>query len=317
MNFCTKLTSEINFEPSSIQPCCDVHKIEVPQFPFRGGYLDMDAYAKHLVMVLNRLQDNNDKLCRPCPQLVKNTNQSSHAINVYFQAVSINMHRHLCNCRCVYCKLWQTHKNDGYPILPVLQSMEEQKVLHPECAFSWGGGEPSILSDFEEASLWIKAHDWWQHIHTSGLRFSPAIAALLHEQRGEINISLDCGSAETYRKVKGVDGFDKVCANLGQYADKAAHPALLILKYIIFDMNNSIAEIEAFLRLCVQLGVNRVQYSLNFIELRGNGPSQKTLLGAAFFAHHAAQLGLLADAFFIPEKWQTRIDALRVEYFER
>lgn len=73
----------------------------------------------------------------------------------------------------------------------------------PWPVFSWGGGEPSILKGFEEASLWVTERRYWQNVHTNALRFSPAIAFLPQAQRGEINISLDSGTAETSQKVKG------------------------------------------------------------------------------------------------------------------
>ena len=138
----------------------------------------MAAYATHIQKCFQRLQTTGDTLCRGCPQLREIADNAIDSIRIQFQTVSINMHCHLCNCKCVYCDLWRG-KGEGYPILPVLQSLHEQHVLHPRCFFSWGGSEPSILRDFDEASLWIKEHGWWQYVHTSCLRFSPAIATLL------------------------------------------------------------------------------------------------------------------------------------------
>ena len=64
------------------------------------------------------------------------------------------------------------------------------------------------------------------------------------------------------------------------------------LKYIIFELNNNPAEIKAFLAFCAQLGISNVQYSLNFQELNGAGPSLKTLLGAAFFQFLATEMNM-------------------------
>ena len=46
MKFCLNLCNDINFEPDAVQPCCNVHAIAVPRFPFTGGRLDMAAYAR-------------------------------------------------------------------------------------------------------------------------------------------------------------------------------------------------------------------------------------------------------------------------------
>ena len=152
-------------------------------------------------------------------------------------------------------------------------------------------------------------------MHTSCLRFSPAIAALLRSGRGGVNVSLDSGSPSTYERVKGLNGFARVCENLERYMSGAFMPDNVHLKYILFELNNSPAEIRAFLALCSQLGISNVQYSLNFHELNGAGPSLKTLLGAAFFQFLATEMSMKCAPSFIPRQWQQAIDELRAEHF--
>lgn len=317
MKFCPMLFCDINLEPASVQPCCNVHGCDVPSFPFSGGNLDMGAYAAHIENSYHRLQKSDDTLCRGCPKLAEiSTPPAQPGAHLHFNSVSINTHRYLCNCKCVYCNLWkQRERGTGYPVLPVLKSLEAQHALDPHCFFSWGGGEPSILKDFEAASLWVTKKGYWQNIHTNALRFSPAIAFLLHEQRGEINISLDSGSPAIYQKVKGVDGFAQVCKSIDRYIAEAATPTAVTLKYIIFDSNNTIPEITGFFDLCTRFGITNVEFSLDFRELNGHGPSQKTLLAAAFFAARATALGLRCIPFFIPPREQARIQELQKRYF--
>lgn len=316
MKLCPMLLNDINLEPASLQPCCDVHGCEVPAFPFSGGKVDMQAYAAHIANCLRRLQEKDDRLCRGCPSLREIPDAQVPDLKIEFKTVSINAHRYLCNCKCVYCELWKHRERGlGYPVLPVLKSLASQQALAANCFFSWGGGEPSILKDFEEASLWVTRRGFWQNVHTNALRFSPAIAFLLQERRGEINISLDSGTAETYQKIKGIDGFAAVTGSLGRYAEAAGDSQAISLKYIIFETNNSIPEITRFFDLCVQFGIKRVQFSLDFREVNGSGPSEKTLLAAAFFASRAAALGLSCTPFFITPKYLEKIAALQKEYF--
>ena len=310
MQYCRFLVQDINLEPAAVQPCCDVHGVEVPHFPFAGGYLDMSAYAAHVAKCLERLHTDGDRLCRGCHELatLEGTEDSDRVLSVGpFRSVSINAHRYLCNCRCVYCTLWRGG-HAGYPVLPVLKSLHAQQVLHSDCVFSWGGGEPSLLHDFEESSAWIRGHGWWQYIHTNALRFSPAIAELLRLGRGVINVSLDSGSPEVYHRVKGVPRFDQVCDHLKRYMEAAAHKDDIRLKYIIFEPNNSPVEVEKFFSICSRLGVSVVEYSLNFKELNGAGPSENTLICAAFFQARARALGLSCVPFFVPPQWQTAIE---------
>ena len=318
MKFCSMLYRDINLEPASVQPCCDVHGCEVPAFPFSGGSLDMRAYTAHVENCVRRLQDKDDRLCKGCPQLGESSPRALDGKTPRFRSVSINTHRYLCNCKCVYCNLWKhRERGTGYPVLPVLESLAEQDALEPGCLISWGGGEPSILKDFEEASQWATGKGFWQNVHTNALRFSPAIAHLLREGRGEINISLDSGSAETYQKVKGVDGFAAVRQSLARYAEASANPRCVTLKYIIFEANNSIPEITRFFELCTALGISSIQYSFDFREVNRQGPSQKTLLAAAFFGSRAAALGFSCQPVFIPPALRDQIAALEQRYFPR
>ena len=315
MKLCPMFFNDINLEPDALQPCCDVHGCEVPAFPFSGGKVDMRAYTAHIADCIQRLQEKDSPLCRGCPSLREVPDTEPLNLKIEFRSVSINPHRYLCNCKCVYCNLWKNPKPLKYPILPVLKSLAAQHALAPGCFFSWGGGEPSILKDFEEASLWVTKSNYWQNVHTNALRFSPAIAFLLREGRGSINISLDSGSAETYQRVKGVDGFNKVIKSLANYSAAAADPKSITLKYIIFETNNTIPEITSFFDLCVQFGIRQVQFSLDFREVNGKGPSQKTLLAAAFFATHAKALGLECTPFFIPPKYMKTIAELQQHFF--
>lgn len=142
MKVCPMLFCDINLEPASVQPCCDVHGCEVPSFPFSGGKLDMGAYAAHIENSYHRLQKSNDALCRGCPKLAEIPNSSAQInIHLNFKSVSINTHRYLCNCKCVYCNLWkQRERGTGYPVLPVLKSLYTQHALAQDCFISWGGG---------------------------------------------------------------------------------------------------------------------------------------------------------------------------------
>lgn len=315
MKLCPMLFSDINLEPASLQPCCDVHGCEVPAFPFSGGRVDMRAYTAHIADSIRRLQEEGSPLCRGCPSLAEIPDPGSLNLKIEFRSVSINPHRYLCNCKCVYCELWKHPKPLSYPILPVLKSLAEQHALAPDCFFSWGGGEPSILKDFEAASLWATENRYWQNVHTNALRFSPAIAFLLREQRGSVNISLDSGSAETYQRVKGVDGFAQVTKSLARYAAAAADPKSITLKYIVFEANNTVPEITRFFELCGQLAIRKVQLSLDLREVNGKGPSQKTLLAAAFFASRAEALGLECEPFLIPPRLLEEITLQKERFF--
>ena len=317
MKVCNMLFNDLNFEPDALQPCCNIRGIQVPRLAYQGGPVDMAAYRAHIAETLTRLQSDYP-LCAGCPELqdAEGDMPTDAGRYVRFRTVSLNQHRFFCNCRCVYCDLWQgKDKERPYDILPALQSLVEQNALQKNAWFSWGGGEPAILKGFDAACRYIQEQGFGQYVHTSALRGSPSIVELLHTRKGRVNISLDCAGPEVYKKVKGLDGWAPVLRTLEQYAEASTGFDGIDLKYIIFNANNAVAEVESFLRLCLRLGIQSVHYSLDFREVNAGKVSPKTYLAAAYFKSRAAQLGLNCVPFFIDPAQQAGIDELAAQHF--
>lgn len=312
MKICKKLFNAVNFEPACLQPCCDTRALKVPAFPYSGGPVDMRAYAAHIQNVADELQ-HGGQMCRGCPELLTFDGRQFDAY-LAFSSISVNMHRYFCNCKCTYCDLWnQPQKGLGYDILPGIKSLREQDALADGCFVSWGGGEPSILPSFEQTSAYLMDNGYKQYVHTNALRFSPAIAHMLQRHMGGVNISLDSASRPVYQKVKGLDAFETVVENIQKYCENGNN-ASITLKYIVFEDNNSIVEINSFIHLCQRLNIGQIQYSLNFKEINTGAVSQKTLLAAAFLQARAKKIGLSIRPFFIDEPWLGKINELGAQF---
>ncbi|MBQ9536427.1 MAG: radical SAM protein [Desulfovibrionaceae bacterium] len=312
MKICKMLYSDINFEPAAIQPCCNTHAIKVPKYEFHGDEVDMHGYANYINQVLNDLQTDSN-ICKGCDKLVEiNDDEIRNKKLIFsFGTVSLNMHRFLCNCKCVYCNFWHNLRK-SYKILPPLKSLYKQSLLRKNCFFSWGGGEPTIQPDFEEASAWIKTIGCSQYIHTNAIIYSKVIEQLLSSQSCSINVSLDSGTREIYEKVKGVKKHDKVIANLCKYRE-FSNPNAIHLKYIIFNDNNSISEIENFLLFAAKtLQIKIINFSFDFREVCKKAVSQKTIIAAAFLIKRAVDLGLDVIPFFVDDDILQRIKAARI-----
>jgi sulfatase maturation enzyme AslB (radical SAM superfamily) len=312
MRTCSFITNDLNFEPDSIQPCCNVRALRVPSFPFSGGPLNLPDYLLHLKNVIAELQEHTS-LCCNCPHLEEIDVPETQTVvaEVFFRTVSLNMHRRRCNCKCVYCSLWR-EKGPVYAVLPALRSLFASDMLAHDCFFSWGGGEPSILPEFEECAAAVRKEGYRQYIHTNALRYSPAVAELLQSGVGAVNVSLDSGTAETYKKVKGVDGFAVVLRTLARYRERAPSPDSIHLKYIIFDKTNRIQEIRNFFRVCQKLNIRNVQFSFNFLEKNAGEIHELSIAAAAFFLVTAHSLGMVATPFFVDEAELERIKAFVV-----
>lgn len=304
MKYCYKLFYEINFEPACLSPCCNTQNIAVPEFAYAGGPIDLQAYAGHIQKTFDEIQ-RDGKVCKGCSDLGEIG--EFPGMSGKFNAVSLNMHRHFCNCKCSYCDLWQVRQpNMGYDPLPGLISLHGQGAMDKHCLIAWGGGEPSILPTFEAASSWATRNGYYQRIHTNALKFSESIANMLEGGTGEINISLDSGSPETYQRVKGVNGFERVYANLKEYARRNSKK--IALKYIIYERNNTIRDVERFLGIASSLGIKNIEFSFNFKELQKNSISAATLQASAFLLGAAKARHFNLAPFAIPQKWMDRLD---------
>lgn len=133
---------------------------------------------------------------------------------------------------------------------------------------------------------------------------------MLKAGKCNVLISIDAGSRATYKKVKGVDGWEKVSKACATYSKNSIKSDLILLKYIIFNENNDISEISGFFDFCEKVGVKHVGYSLEFRESHAREVSQQTLRAAAFFVSQAKQRGLIWQQAFIFEPYSSKIDEL-------
>ena len=78
-----------------------------------------------------------------------------------------------------------------------------------------------------------------------------------------MNVSIDAGTRETFHKIKGVDGFERVCENLQEY-----HKAgCVTLKYIFLPgINDKKEDIDGFVDLCIELKCKIVVIEQNIYD---------------------------------------------------
>jgi len=89
-------------------------------------------------------------------------------------------------------------------------------------------------------------------LFTNAAIYSEQLAALMEQGLLTIMTSMDCGTPETFQRIKSVDCFDVVCANLTRYA---ATGGCVVLKYIMLPgINDSEPETDGFIELAAKLG---------------------------------------------------------------
>lgn len=159
-----------------------------------------------------------------------------------------------CNCKCTYCYTQDDKKlyNDlkTYNVLPIVREMLEKNILKPGGAIGFGGGEPTMLEEFDELiNLLLDKGFSNIRVPSSGLKYSPTIEKGIRSKQLTIVVSIDSGSKEVYQKIKQIDGYDVVTENLKKYAQAQTESGHVITKYIIIPgVNDSTEEIFKWLK---------------------------------------------------------------------
>ncbi len=138
-------------------------------------------------------------------------------------------------------------------------------IKYPEeSCFSFGGGEPTILENFDEFIYMLLDKGCKNiRINTSGIKYSKGIERGLKEGSVSIVISTDSGGKQTYEKIKRVKTYDKVWKNIAKYRKAACRENLVKVKYIILPgINDNYEEIENWFKDIIKNKVKGVCVSV-------------------------------------------------------
>lgn len=132
-----------------------------------------------------------------------------------------------CNNKCEYCRY--SNSTGGYmsyvDFKTCLSALKKNGVVG---VILTGGGEPTINPDFDKITTLLSQTKTPFGINTNLNKSIPAGANF-------VKVSLDCGNAETYKKIRRVDSFEKVIDNLKYLIDdntKKGNPTQIGLQCI-------------------------------------------------------------------------------------
>jgi len=262
---CPFIESALVFDPlKKLTLCCVGNQgnlgMPVIQDQYSGERLPIDKILEKRLEVRPIDYSNVNYLCQDCGLLKFQDWNFSHIFNELY----LN-HFLTCNARCSYCYITQMGKHgkdkDIYDIYPVLKEIEENKWLNPKGFVGWGGGEPTILFNFEKIHLWIVDNVENNCLPTSGIIFSNVAFEALKAKNGfYITVSLDSGTPKTYETIKGRSSFKTVVENIRKYAFSGGK---VILKYVITHNNCNKDDAINFSKIAKDTGVSQVWIDLD------------------------------------------------------
>ncbi len=188
-----------------------------------------------------------------------------------------------CNCGCIYCSnlglkyakfLTNDVKNSlFYDVYPVLEEIKKQKLFDKNVVIQTVGGEPANLKEYPKIiKFFLDLEDenlceTEIGMLTSGIQYVPEIAKALERPDKYLTISLDCGTRETYKRIKQIDSFDNCISNIKKYVSHSKYEFQVILKYIFLpNINDNEEEIDKFFEIVQKVGCKQVNFSLEFCQ---------------------------------------------------
>ena len=256
--------------------------------PFTGGHVPVSKILLKRKEMIRLNQSEGYPGCKGCPHLIKQIWEPKK----WFFDLPIIAHFTSCNLSCYYCYSTpkKRQKMSAAKIIPLMDTFKDlikNDYLSPKGTLSWGGGEPTILKEFDSLFKLLTDYGLNSHICTNGTIFSKSIYDALKNKKVMLNISVDSGSEAVFKKIKSKDLFNTLWTNIEAYAK--ANPYRILLKYILLKEN--IHDVLPFLERAKKTGVKRISYD---IDVNEKEISDTVLNAAALMKYHCEKLGLEA-----------------------
>ena len=272
--FCKRLNETLNFDALKIFYCCATRTGPSIDIPKPDKVKDIIKKRNSLIKMLDK--GIIPKECEGCFDLREQENPKNIIISQLSKPPKANMiivkHFKQCDCSCVYCCeqylsgrkiVLKSKKSDYYDLLPIIKECYKQDIIDKDnLDVHFQGGNVSVLDEFEDlVDIFLTNGVKRVEIATNGIKYLPAIAKLSDKTFVDVNISIDSGCRETFKKIKTVDKFEDVIENLKKYVKL---PILLRLKYILVrGYNDNIEEIEKYINLMKEIGITNSELMID------------------------------------------------------
>lgn len=166
---------------------------------------------------------------------------------------------HSCNLKCEYCYKQQS----GYvrpsvqpDITEIIRALLNSKYVKVGVPIYYSCGEICIQPNADEIIDLLKPFE--VTFYTNATKYNAKLHEIIKKPKSCAIISLDAGTSDTYKMIKGKDLFDAVCDNIRRYSSNDGH---VILKFIINEKNSNKEDINGFIKICKYLKIKNIRIS--------------------------------------------------------
>jgi len=293
---CEWIESKLVLEQRQLKFCCIGHsgsKGYVPVCDYDGGQLPVEEIRAARARLIAQNNSAGDSPCKGCHFLQKKDWAAERKNDALVQKVYVSNFS-ICNLKCRYCFVYLDEFTDvsnvaGYPLLPVFQQLVDEGHLAADGEVEWGGGEPTIVKGFAEIMRMLMHTGHRQQVHTSSVRHSPELEESLRLGVVKAVTSVDAGTRETYKEVKGKDRFDVVWQNVEKYARTGGD---MTVKYILRSNNSDERNVREFIARCHGAGVRKLVLTPDFREIVQEQVREETIYAFAMMVDLAERNGI-------------------------
>ena len=280
---CPKLEAGIRFGPTGITACCCGAQ-EPPNY-WDNDFIKSNTITKEMLVEARKklFKELNTPgttvCCATCPMMVEKPESEVTFDKIGFLNIG---HFTYCNLRCEYCAYTQ----ENYFVKPPYNCMDIINLFGPEDVYrcngygtAWcdfNGGEPTMLPDFDEHLATYARLGIGISLFTNAVRFSQKVYDGIKSRAIEFTIvSLDAGTPETFKALKGRDHYQDVVDNLAKYVEAGAKKyGKVCVKYIFHDKNCSDADIDGFVAAMERVRPFEIWLNMDFYPLSAKYPGQ-------------------------------------------
>ncbi len=260
---CDYLHHSIYLAPNELRHCCkrffydgkiqgDVKIFEVN----KSDDISIDKIIEEKNNLLNSINKGEQNPCSGCPYLTKkNWGEINHE-NFEIHHISVES-TSVCSMKCTYCsEMYFGGLNPNYDVEKTLTKLLKYKTKNNEFELSWGGGEPTLLKNFDEIfeKNTLKYKPTKNMIFSNALKYSKTIEKFLKLKKTTLVTSIDAGTPGMFKQIRGVKGIFKVLSNLKKYYENSFDKSEsvntnIIIKYIVTKENINDLEVNSFVEL--------------------------------------------------------------------
>ena len=272
-------TSHIGEVKNCMTPCCHMSMMNLATELLD----DPESTVNNFFKFRHNLNNENKKLaeennnernytadCIDCPKYIVNEWDDVSDTLCY---VSLAMAPAPCQSKCMYCahlskdNSLSDESKDAYErLIKLLKYMKEKNIITKDTTIQVASGEITI-HPYKDQILEI-VNGLNVKFFSNCFKFDQGIADHLRgNPQSSINLSIDSGTASTWKKVKGFNNFNRVVSNLRKYynyCDQVNHQQIE-LKYIVMpEINTQTQDYNGIIKIMKDLNVKELIISREF-----------------------------------------------------